>query len=248
MIPGLYDEHGILKYNWDKLLENGVIKVESGVFDTNYISEDIFADEQKIKIINSMTNAELSEFVDFCELYGRTNGFQTEDDILDFNFSVMNLSCTVLKGSLVFPDDEFITCLAEDAFCALKHLTKVVLPETIEKIGCSCFASSGIKSLGIPPLVKEIKRNTFYNVNMTVLSLPSGLEAVHSRAAANSTIECVLYKGKIYKNFEEFLSNNKKGMSIDELIMQNKTFKEMNKEFKTHGQIEIEGEDTELFH
>ena len=57
MIPGLYDEHGILKYNWDKLLENGVIKVESGVFDTNYISEDIFADEQKIKIINSMTNA-----------------------------------------------------------------------------------------------------------------------------------------------------------------------------------------------
>ena len=248
MIPGLYDENGILKYSWDKLLENGVINVESGVFSTNYIPEDIFVDEQKIKVINSMTNAELTEFANFCELYGRTNGFQTEDDILNFNFSDINLSCTVLKGSLIFPKDEFIICLAENAFCALEHLTKVKLSETIEKIGCACFASSGIKSLEIPPLVKEIKRSTFYNVNMTVLSLPSGLETVHRRAAFDSTIECILFKGKIYKNFEEFLSNNKKGMSIDELIAQNKTFKDINKELKTHGRIEIEDEDAEPLH
>lgn len=70
---------------------------------------------------------------------------------------------TLLAGckASVIPGDGSVTRIGDNAFSFISEITSIAIPETIQSIGHSAFASTGLTTVKIPDSVAYIEGNTF---------------------------------------------------------------------------------------
>lgn len=78
--------------------------------------------------------------------------------------------------------EEGVTYIGESAFCDLTTLTEVVIPNTVERIGYSAFAYTGLKEVTIPAGVKYISPCAFEECELRSVTLNEGLETIDGSA------------------------------------------------------------------
>lgn len=243
MQAGLHD-NGNLIYSWEELLDKKIIRVDDNkTFTTNYLVE--FGDVDYADIFNLYNEMDKKQQEEFKKYYKSINLMEAPDfnslrDIEGYDFMGMNISRPFMKGLLVFPEDGSIEKLGQAALCDFPKLKGVILPQSLEEIDVSCFASSGIDMLTIPPNVREIKQLTFYNTKMKHIKMPDNLEIIDKGAFTRSDIKKIIYKKKEYDGFIHFMNSNKKGdKTLDDIISENTNFKKLNNALKGIGNIEI---------
>ena len=243
MKAGLY-ENGNLVYSWKEMLEKKIIRVDDDkTFATNYILE--FGDTNYTDIFNLYNEMTPNQQKEFKKYYKDIKLMEAPDynslrDIESYDFTGMNISRVFMKGLLVFPEDGSVEKLEQAALCDFPNLKGVILPQSLKEIGVSCFASSGIDMLTIPPNVREIKQLIFYNTKMKCIKMPDNLEIMDKGAFKRSDIKKIIYKGKEYDGFIHFMNSNKKGnKTLDDIISENTNFKKLNNALKEFGSIEI---------
>ena len=77
-----------------------------------------------------------------------------------YAFSNWNYYATPIK-SVTFPDD--ITSIGENAFSGQTAITEISIPETVEFIGYNALARTGIKSIVMTHMPKEMQWGVFYD-------------------------------------------------------------------------------------
>lgn len=76
-----------------------------------------------------------------------------------------------------------ITKIGERAFAGNNLLSHIELPATITEIGSSAFSGAGLVDISLPPLVEEIKSNTFQNCTYLVnVNIPDSIKIIGSGA------------------------------------------------------------------
>lgn len=97
------------------------------------------------------------------------------------------LKCTNLE-SVIFEEGSACKSIGDRAFCALYNLKTLVLPEGLETIGASTFASTTSLNIemNLPSTIASIGSNAFYNSGITGFSIPSD---------ANPTTDDYILKG-----------------------------------------------------
>ena len=209
--PGLYLD-GVLVHSWDYIIENEYAVIEDGILYTHYMSEE-----------------------KYCEMYPEEVEGMTETDYDDLyqNAFDINEDTSFYVGSLVLPNDGTIVALGPCCFCDLIHLDTVILPDCLEAIYRSAFATSGIKSLDIPNSVRHIGRNAFYNCeHLECIKLPENLEskALITVGKLGKQISFIV-KDSAFENEnslnEVLIKLNDENFTLDELIEKH-TFKETN--------------------
>lgn len=242
MEPGLY-KNGIMLSSWEELLEKKIINIDDNkTFTTNYIADEEENNYEKIyDFIRTMTPEQRLDFKKYCtEVFYETPNFDTIESISHYDFAGVNISRPFLTGLLVFPEDESIEKLGYAALCDLSDLNDVKLPENLKEIGISCFASSGIQTLNIPPKIKEIKQFIFFNTKMHYIKIPDDAKVIYKEAFKKCIVKNIIYKNKKYDSLDDFLNSNKKSeKTLDDIINENTDFKKINKAFKKLGDFEI---------
>ncbi len=242
MEPGLY-KNGVMLNSWKELLEKGIINIDDNkTFTTNYIFNKEDNNYEKIyNLVKAMTPEQRLDFKRYCEevLY-ETPNFNSIESISHYDFAGVNISRPFLTGLLVFPEDGSVEKLGYAALCELSDLNDVKLPENLKEIDISCFASSGIQTLNIPPKIKEIKQFIFFDTKMHYIKIPDDAKIIYKEAFKKCIVKNIIYKDKKYDSLDDFLNSNKKSEeTLDDIISENTNFKKINKAFKKLGDFEI---------
>ena len=69
-----------------------------------------------------------------------------------------------------------VISLPKNAFQGCKELKKVILPNTLKKIGTRAFANSGVEEINIPKSVQSIGAEAFLNTKIKSITLPKTLK------------------------------------------------------------------------
>lgn len=168
-----------LQYSFEDLIDMGVFKVKDGYILTGaYINVCEAAEE------GTLTEADIE--------YIEENGLEDEDDFNRFSEE--------LHGEIYLPP--YIKEIGDSAFCALYHINKIVLPENLEAIRASAFASTGITEIVIPESVTIIERCAFFNCKLTELKLPDKLKLLGTQNFAPKNCK-IKFKGIEFDSVNE---------------------------------------------
>ena len=151
---GLYNKQE-LQYSFTDLINMGVFKIKDGyILNGAYVS---VSDDEEC----DLTEEDIEYFKEHEE------ELEGEDDFNRFE--------NKLYGVLVLPP--YIKEIGNSAFCSLSNISKIVLPENLEIIRASAFASSGIEEIQIPNNVKIIEDCAFYGCrNLKEITLPDNIK------------------------------------------------------------------------
>ena len=75
-----------------------------------------------------------------------------------------------------------VIAIGEMAFCGVKNVWSVVLPNSIQTIGRSAFSDSGIRSIVINEGLKEIDEAAFARSRITSIYIPASVERMEQSA------------------------------------------------------------------
>ena len=83
-----------------------------------------------------------------------------------------------------------VIAIGEMAFCGVKNIWSVVLPDTIQTIGRSAFSDSGIRSIVINEGLKEIDEAAFARSRITSIFIPASVERMELFRLKTARQEC----------------------------------------------------------
>ena len=90
-------------------------------------------------------------------------------------------NCLLLRNFICPPN---LRKIGSCAFCECSDLTTISLSDSLEEIGAGAFSGCNlqIKTLVIPPKIKEIGEDTFAKNNMEEVVIPEGVTSIGDRA------------------------------------------------------------------
>lgn len=118
-------------------------------------------------------------------LYCSVNETDKTATIVYDEYYIDRLTTADIPSYIEFEGEPYkVAAIDEGAFYKLPNLTKVSIPNTIEKIGPSAFfGCTGLTSVSLPNSVKSIGGNTFENcTNLTTVELGNSVEQIGAYA------------------------------------------------------------------
>jgi len=155
----------------------------------------------------------------------------------DFSYGKITRADSDLVGKLVLPD--IITQIDDEAFRGCKKLSEIILPQTLKSIGYGTFSECNFEKIYIPNSVSKIGLHAFWNcMNLKVVNIPNSVSfiGISTFAYCSKLEQIIVTSPNILKNnldFADAYEDKIKIITIDDLLKQNKSFKETNKIFNT---------------
>lgn len=216
MKPGLYNERKEFIMDYQEAIQNGI----------------------NTKVGNPLENCTLVVPEDVTE-------------IEDAYFAYFKLKEIVLPDSIKKIDEyafcdskierikipEGITELEVSTFRNCKNLKEIILPETLKKIGGRCFSNcKSLKEICLPDGLEEINIWAFSGSSIKEIKIPATVHLIQELAfsSCDSLEKIYMYKSTLEKNpaFEGFNHKRITIMSLDTLLKEKRSFKEINNFYK----------------
>lgn len=164
-VPGLYNEYGVMTASWDELLDDDIISVYDGMFQSK----------------PDGWGAHINTSADY--LVGR---LVIADDVT----SLSSYALYVCPGLVDVDIPDSVTSIGQSAFEGCTSLTSIEIPDSVTNIETDAFSDSGLTSITIPASVTSISSTAFSNMsNLTSLTVDPANTVYDSRDNCNAVIE-----------------------------------------------------------
>lgn len=89
--------------------------------------------------------------------------------------------------------DDGITTIGDAAFCALKNLSKISIPDTVTSIGAYAFYTCGFREVTLPDSLESIGHKAFANCSLKEITFPASLAHIDTQAFLSASFEEKMY-------------------------------------------------------
>ena len=183
---GVYDDNGYLLYDWNDLVESGIIAVEDG--SVNYFDKTITGNltipNTITKIGNNAFNSSKLKSIEISssvtdigdrafEYCSQATKISIPDSVKSIGYGAFS-RCSLLETINLGPD---ITVIGNSCFSGCYNLKSISIKGKITSIGANAFDECRSLVIEIPTTVTEIGNYAFYGCrSITSVTVPSGVE------------------------------------------------------------------------
>lgn len=170
---GLYDDDGYLIYDWNDLLETGLISVTGTVL--NSVNEDLAGN---MKIPNNITSLGVDSF-EYCI---KIKSVVIPDSVTSIGNSAFT-RCRALNNILI-PDS--VTTIGERAFSGCTAFTEITLNSNITEIKNRMFdGCNNLQTVNFEGIITKIEVNAFRDCEKLIINIPSSVNVIGDSAFYN---------------------------------------------------------------